>query len=154
MENITQIEKIKRSYKIEELLRLAGYYFIAAVLLFSGIAKIIDPVPLINTLKLIKIIPESLHILIATLLPVIEICFALLLLMKIKPKIALKLITLLFSIFLGFSIYGAIAGYGTDCGCFGNTVKSSFGLGMIIRNTVFLIISFILMINSKLSITN
>ncbi len=73
MENITQIEKIKRSYKIEELLRLAGYYFIAAVLLFSGIAKIIDPVPLINTLKLIKIIPESLHILIATLLPVVEI---------------------------------------------------------------------------------
>ena len=134
--------------KKAKLLYFSAFYFIAAVLLFSGIAKILDPVPLINTLKLVTVIPVSLHVLIATLLPVVEIVLALLMISKTKLKITLPIVTALFTIFLGFSIYGTAAGYGADCGCFGNAVKSSFGWGMIVRNAAFLIISLILKINT------
>ena len=150
-----QIEVVKESKigrlkdsKIQRIIYFVSFYFLAAVLLFSGIAKILDPVPLINTLKLVTFIPVSLHILIATLLPVIEIGFAFLMISKTKLKITQPIVTFLFTIFLGFSIYGTAAGFGADCGCFGTAVKSSFGFRMIIRNAVFLIISLILTINA------
>ena len=132
----SKIESLKDS-KMKTIIYFVSFYFLAAVLLFSGIAKILDPVPLINTLKLVTVIPVGLHIIIVTLLPVIEIGLAILMLTKIKPGITLTAVTILFTIFLGFSIYGTAAGFGADCGCFGNAVKSSFGFGMIIRNAVF-----------------
>lgn len=116
MENIIRILKIKRADKFNVFSKIIGYYFIIAVLLFSGIAKILDPVPLINTLKLIIIIPENIQRIIATLLPVLEIGLAVLMLTKIKPGITLTTVTVLFTIFLGFSIYGTTTGLGTDCG--------------------------------------
>ena len=116
--------------------------------MISGIVKIINPLPIINTLKLITIIPASLHIIIATLLPVVEIGLAVLMLMKIKLKITTKAVAFLFAIFLIVSVYGTIAGFDADCGCFGNTVKSSFGWGMIGRNTIFLILNLILIKNA------
>ena len=94
-----------------------AYYFITAVLLFSGIAKILEPLPLIETLKFIIIIPDSLQILIATLLPVVEIGLAVLMIMKIKQKTTLTAVTTLFAFFLAFSIYGTVVGFGSDCGC-------------------------------------
>ena len=127
----------KNYYK---LLYLVFYYFIAFALLFSGTAKIIDSEPLINTLKLFSIFPVEIQILIAALLPIIEIGLAVFMLLKIKPRLTLLSITILFAVFLVFSIYGALAGIGGDCGCFGNVVTSSFGWGMIGRNIIFVII--------------
>jgi len=85
------MELAKNSFKLKSItkpdvtaiLYTSVYYLIAAVLLFSGIVKILDPLPLIETLKLITIVPESLHILLATLLPVVEIGLAVLLLMNL-----------------------------------------------------------------------
>ena len=131
-----------------KLLAYVSFYIISAVLLISGVSKIIEPIPLINTLKEIKLIPESLHIIIATILPIVEIGLALLLLMKIKLDITKKAVVFLFGIFLITSLYGTLAGLGTDCGCFGSAVKSSFGWGMILRNTVLFIMSLILTINA------
>jgi len=139
--------KIKK-YGIIKLLYNVSFYIITAVLLFSGVAKIIDPLPLINTLKLITIIPESLQLIIATLLPIVEIGMAVLMLMKIELKITTKAAVFLFAIFLIVSVYGTLTGFGADCGCFGNTIKSSFGWGMIGRNTIFFVISLYLTINA------
>jgi len=50
--------------------------------------------------------------------------------------------------FFVFSIYGTLAEFGADCGCYGEVVKSEFGLGMILRNTTFFIMSLILVINA------
>jgi len=69
-------------------------------------------------------------------------------LMKIKLDITKKAVVFLFGIFLITSLYGTLAGLGTDCGCFGSAVKSSFGWGMILRNTVLFIMSLILTINA------
>ena len=140
--------KIKE-YGIIKLLYNVFFYMITAVLLISGIAKIIDPLPLINTLKLITIIPESLQLIIATLLPIVEIGLAVLMLMKIKPKITFTAVTVLFTAFLVFSIYGTVAGFGANCGCFGNVVKSEFGISMILRDTLFLIISMVLLVKKN-----
>ena len=139
--------KIKK-YGIIKILYNVSFYMITAVLLISGIAKIIDPLPLLNTLKQITFLPTELQIIIAALLPVVEIGLALLLLMKIKLNITKKAVVFLFGIFLITSLYGTLAGFGTDCGCFGNTIKSGFGWGMVGRNTIFLILSLILTINA------
>ncbi len=128
-----------KEYGIIKILYNVSFYIITAVLLFSGIAKIIDPLPLINTFKLITIIPESLQLIIATLLPIVEIGLAVLLLMKIKLKITIKAAAFLFAIFLIVSVYGTFAGFGTDCGCFGKAVASNFGWEMIGRNLLLFI---------------
>jgi len=53
--------------------------------------------------------------------------------MKIKLKTTTKAVVFLFAIFLIVSVYGTLTGFGADCGCFGNVVKSSFGWGMILK---------------------
>jgi len=116
---ITNANNIKlKEFGFIKTLYNVSFYIITAALLFPGIAKIIDPLSLISTLKLITIIPESLQILIATLSPVVEIGLAVLMLMKIKLKITTKAVAFLFAIFLIVSVYGTLAGFGADCGCF------------------------------------
>ena len=117
-------------------LNQVGYYFLAAILLLSGISKIADPLPPIETLRVLIQLPEELIIALVSLLSVLEVVLGIMLLFKIKQKIALSAALLLFIIFLVFSIYGTITGITNDCGCFGSLVKSQIGWGMIIRNAV------------------
>jgi len=126
--------------KVKNILYYAGFYLLAGVLLFSGISKIIDPMPLIETLKLVTKLPEEFLIIIATVLPVIEIGLGLLIILRIKPKPVLLATLILFSAFFVFSVYGTIVGIKNDCGCFGSLVKSEIGWGMVGRNTILLII--------------
>jgi len=160
LHNLTQsfrpfnLSAIKRFLSIDykltfnHIFSLIAFYLLTAVLLFSGIAKIIDPLPLLNTLKQITFLSTELQIIIATLLPVVEIGLAFLMLTKSKLKMVLPIVAMLFAAFLAFSIYGIFAGFGADCGCFGNVVKSSFGWGMIFRNTLFLVLSLVININA------
>jgi hypothetical protein len=62
-------------------------------------------------------------------------------LLKIKPNVTLPMVAMLFFVFFTFSIYGTVVGLDADCGCFGNTIKSEFGWGMILRNTLLFILS-------------
>lgn len=141
MNTLVTEHKVLTAEKIKKLLYKIVYYLLALILLFTGITKIIDPLPLINTLKLLPIINEQLVILIATILPMLEIVLGLLMLLKIKPKITLPVVLMLFFIFFGFSIYGTLAGLEGDCGCFGNAIKSEFEIKMIIRNFILFILS-------------
>ncbi len=126
-----------------------NYYLISFVLLFSGISKIIDPQPLIETIKSLGMIDQNLVLLLATALPLLEVALAVMLLLKLKIKITLRLVATLFGFFFLFSLYGFTIGLESDCGCFGNTIKSDFGIGMIIRNFSLLLISIYLTINSN-----
>jgi hypothetical protein len=38
----------------------------------------------------------------------------------------------------------AIKGFDVDCGCFGSNVSSEFGIGMIIRNVILIVITLLL----------
>ena len=121
-------------------------YFIATVLLFAGISKIILPEALVENLSTaFSFLPSVIVVAASTLLPVVEIGVGTLLLasfynekIKSKRKLIKFLTVSLFAIFLFYSIYGFVIGTGSDCGCFGNTLSTSFGWGMIIRNLIFL----------------
>ncbi len=115
------------------------YYFISAVLIGSGLAKIIDPSGMLNTLNTaLNILSEDIIVITATIIPIAELGIGAMLLLKIKTKLALTLTVILFAGFFLFSVYGNIIGLNDDCGCFGNVIKSDFGWGMIVRNFILL----------------
>ena len=136
---------------------LAITFLLSLVILFAGISKIIDPSPLINNLtSAFNFLPETAVILISTILPLIELGLGLLLIfslykgnLKSKRKIILVITTALFGLFSAYSIYGYVIGLKNDCGCFGNALKSDFGIGMIIRNSAFLLLSIFSLFISK-----
>lgn len=126
------------------------YYLIVIVLLISGLTKIINPEGFIETLNTtLSFLNENIIGLIALCLPLFEVTLSVLLLFKIKIKIVLTGILILFSLFLVYAIYGTIAGYNDDCGCFGEYIKSQFGIGMIIRNSFLTLITIITLLNLK-----
>ncbi|NMC98616.1 MAG: methylamine utilization protein [Bacteroidales bacterium] len=129
--------------KSVSILFSASFYFLIALLLFSGISKVLDPQPVLETIKAVINASEELQIATATLLPVLEITLGVMLLLRIRAKETLIAVTILFLFFFLFSVYGTVIGLENDCGCFGNAVESSFGIGMVIRNIIFLLIAFI-----------
>jgi len=138
---VTNIKIARTIPKSFELIGKILYYFIAVVLLFSGISKIIDPTPMMETMKAVFKVNESLLILAATILPVIEIGFGLMLVFNVQTKITLFAVTILFFCFFAFSVYGSIIGLNNDCGCFGSVIKSEFGIFMVLRNLTFFTIT-------------
>lgn len=127
---------------VPKLFSLA-YYFIALVLLFSGFSKIIDPESFLKVLNVtLGFLGENIVILIATILPVIEIALGLILILKLKVKETLIVILSLFIVFVLFAIYGFILGFDVDCGCFGTVIKNEFGILMIGRNLLLVVIAF------------
>ncbi|PJC56983.1 MAG: methylamine utilization protein [Ignavibacteria bacterium CG_4_9_14_0_2_um_filter_37_13] len=141
---VTKIKMFRTIPKGFELIRRSLYYFIAVVLLFSGVTKIVDPLPMMETMKAVFKVNENLLILAATILPVIEIGFGLMLVFNVETKKVLFAVIILFFCFSTFSVYGTIIGLNNDCGCFGSNVSSEFGVRMIIRNVILLVITLLL----------
>jgi hypothetical protein len=101
---------------------------------------------MLDTIKAVINVSEELQIAAATLLPVLELTLGVMLLLRIKVKEALIAVTVLFLFFFLFSVYGTVIGLENDCGCFGKADESSFGVGMVIRNILFLLLSIIVLI--------
>ncbi len=146
---ITNLRMVILRERTSAILWRVLYYFIAMVLLFTGISKVIDPTPMIETMKAVFKVNENLLIIAATGLPLIEITLGLMLVLKIQTKRMLLGVMVLFFVFFAFSIYGTVIGLNVDCGCFGNAVKSEFGITMIIRNLVFTTVALLLAIVNK-----
>ena len=128
---------------IKQKFFIVSFYFTAFVLLGSGISKIVNPETFLKVLNVtIGFLGENIIVLIATILPVIEIALGLMLLLKTKVKETLIAILLLFSAFALFAIYGFISGFDVDCGCFGTVIKNEFGILMIGRNLLLVGIAF------------
>jgi hypothetical protein len=138
--------ELVKSFKSVDLLVSASYYFLIALLLFSGISKIIDPQPMLETIKAVINVSEELQVVAATLLPVLELTIGVMLLLRIRVKETLRVATILFLFFFLFSVYGTVIGLENNCGCFGKIAESRFGIGMIIRNILFLFVSVFLLI--------
>lgn len=111
------------------------------VLCLSGIFKIIDPKHLIELLDTLNFFPDLINIIISIGLPVLEISLACIIYFHGKSKLTDVGIIALFFFFFVFSIYGYVTEIDKDCGCFGNLIPSSFGILMIIRNFLFLLIA-------------
>jgi len=89
------------------------------VLTFFGIAKIIDPSKAVDLMMDFKAIPESLILIVISILPVAEILIGVLLISGMYQKFASMSALILFAGFFLISIYGTIIGMNSDCGCFG-----------------------------------
>lgn len=110
---------------------------LGAILLISGVSKIIDPLPAMTILDSIKIFPNLLITPTIALLPIIEIALALGLLAISKNNRTSLFVCLLFLFFFVFSIFGVLNGLQGDCGCFGSLIKSKFDWLMVLRNFFF-----------------
>ena len=71
MQNI--VVEIIRKQSLYRVIYHILFYFISVILLFSGISKIIDPLPTVETLKAAFKLSDEKNLLIATALPIVEI---------------------------------------------------------------------------------
>jgi hypothetical protein len=140
------VVELVKSFKSLDLLISASYYFLIALLLFSGISKIIDPQPMMETIKAVINVSEELQVVTAALLPVLELTLGVMLLLRIRVEETLIAVKILFLFFFLFSVYGTVIGLENNCGCFGKIAESRFGIGMLIRNILFLLLSVFLLI--------
>ena len=124
-------------------------WFLIIVLVFSGVSKLLNPEVTLEALKAFNIFNEMLNLIIVTILPVIEITLACMLIFNYNLKITNSLILVLFIVFLIVSIWGYLSGFDKECGCFGNFVSSKFGLTMIFRNMIFLLIAIHVYLNKN-----
>lgn len=133
---------------MKKILYSTVYYTISIILIVSGMSKIISPESLPSILNLTGILPEPLIVIVSILLPVVEILLGVLLAVKVQIRIVVAAAGFLFLSFLLFSIYGTIAGLNSDCGCFGDLVKSDIGWGLVVRNSIFFILVLLLYFNT------
>ncbi|MBS3944154.1 MAG: hypothetical protein KGZ42_01535, partial [Melioribacter sp.] len=103
-----------KNYKL--LLYQIAYYGISFVVLFSGLSKVLDPQPMLETIKAVINVSEELQIVAATLLQILELTLGVMLLLRIRVKETLVAVTILFMFFFLFSVYGTVIGLDNDCG--------------------------------------
>lgn len=125
-----------------------GQYFIAGVLLFSGIIKLINPLPIQDWIAFFPNISSEIISIGLSILPLIELMLGLLTLLNMKPIWVNTSNTVMITSFLGLSIVGSLAGWEIDCGCFGEAIESSFGWSMIFRNSILTGIAVMLLLKS------
>lgn len=121
-------------------------YLIALILVFSGITKILDPLPMIKSINSANIFSPGLGVIISTIIPLFELTLGISLINNKFTQWALISSAVLFCFFLTFSIYGSIIQIDTDCGCFGNIISSHFNIYMIIRNLFLFVVTLVLFI--------
>ncbi len=91
-------------------------YLLAALFLWAGIAKLIDPKSFARSIDAFDIVPDDWLVAVAIGLPVIEILIALVVLLR--WPCGLPLMAGLLLLFIGVLWYGVLSGLNVDCGCF------------------------------------
>jgi hypothetical protein len=104
--------------------------------------------PIQDWVAFFPILPEVVVTAGLSTLPMIEVMLGLFSTLNMKPVWVNMAIAILMVGFLSLSIVGSLAGWEIDCGCFGKSVESTFGWGMIARNSVLTGIAVILLHNS------
>jgi len=100
-------------------LLLVFRFVVGAVFIWSGIIKVIDPLLFAQDVANYRIFPQGLALLIALILPWIEILCGLLLVLGFWSRAASLLITGLLVAFLILLTTTIIRGIDVACGCFG-----------------------------------
>jgi len=90
---------------------------LAAIFLWSGVAKLIAPASFAVIIEAFGLIPESWVMPVAVVLPVLEVFAAVGLLLDIRGSLAVVFGMLV--LFMAILLYGIQLGLDIDCGCFG-----------------------------------
>lgn len=96
---------------------LAVRFLLGFVFLYAGVTKLSDPEGFASIIGSFGLVPEEWNVLIAIILPVVEIMLAIGLLLDVRGALTGILVLILF--FLSVLFYGIRLGLDIDCGCFG-----------------------------------
>ena len=97
---------------------------IAAVFIYAGVLKAIDPVQFAHDIDHYKILPWTIAVGLAFYLPLLEILCGLALIFRFFYRGALSILTGLVVVFLVATIAAKIRGLDITCGCFCHTSQN------------------------------
>jgi putative oxidoreductase len=99
-------------------------FIIAAIFIYAGVLKALDPVQLAHDIDHYKILPWSIGVGLAFYLPWLEIFCGLALIFRLFYRGALSILTVLVVIFLVATIGAKARGLDITCGCFGHASQN------------------------------
>ena len=97
---------------------------IAAIFIYAGVLKALDPVQLAHDIDHYKILPWAVGVGLAFYLPWLEIFCGLALIVRLFYRGALSILTSLVVVFLGATIAAKVRGLDITCGCFGHASQN------------------------------
>src|SRR6266700_5237874 len=97
---------------------------IAAIFIYAGVLKALDPVQLAHDIDHYKILPWAVGVGLAFYLPWLEIFCGLALIFRLFYRGALSILTALVAIFIVATIAANVRGLDITCGCFGHVSQN------------------------------
>ena len=97
---------------------------IAAIFIYAGMLKALDPVQLAHDIDHYKILPWAVGVGLAFYLPSLEIFCGLALIFRLFYRGALSILTALVVVFLVATIAAKVRGLDITCGCFGHASQN------------------------------
>ena len=97
---------------------------IAAIFIYAGVLKALDPVQLAHDIDHYKILPWTIAVGLAFYLPLLEILCGLALIFRFFYRGALSILTGLVVVFLVATIAAKVRGLDITCGCFGHASQN------------------------------
>src|SRR5437762_4002218 len=97
---------------------------IAAVFIYAGALKVLDPVQFAHDIDHYKILPWAMGVGLAFYLPWLEIFCGLALIYRLFYMVALSILTALVVVFLVATIAAKVRGLDITCGCFGHASQN------------------------------
>jgi len=123
-----EIKDIKNSLAWKIALNACSV-LLGVVFVFSGFVKAVDPLgtcykiqDYLTAFGWIGLVPEKLPLLMSVALSALEFCVGIMLLLRVRRRIASSLALLLMVIMTPLTLYLAITNPVSDCGCFGDAL--------------------------------
>ena len=104
---------------VRDVVGLLARFGLASIWLISGYLKAADPRTTVVAVRGYQILPESLVVPFASVLPYLELALGLLLLTGLAIRLAAVLSAVVLVAFIASVISAAARGLSIDCGCFG-----------------------------------
>jgi putative oxidoreductase len=113
-------------------------FLIAAVFIYAGVLKVLDPVQFAIDIDNYKILPWPIVVAFAFYLPWLEIFCGLSLIARKVYGGGLSILSALVGVFIAASVFAKARGIDITCGCFGHVSKNwSFGTHLAVDFVLF-----------------
>jgi uncharacterized membrane protein YphA (DoxX/SURF4 family) len=113
---------------------------VGGVFIWAGALKIADPLGFAQSIKNYQVVSPTLALLIAIVLPWVEVLSGALLIIGVLKRSSALLISLLLIGFIGLVALALARGIDTSCGCFGSLSRRA-DLSLILTDAVLLVFS-------------
>ena len=122
---------------------------IAAVFIYAGAIKMLDPVQFANDIDNYKILPWTIGVRLAFYLPWLEILCGLAVLFRFLYRGSLSILGALISIFVVATVAAKVRGLDITCGCFGHASQHwNFSAHMAVDLALFATVCLLLVAGS------